>query len=312
MFHPTNGPGTLSNAPDKQAWLDEALPACPSFMSAARDLDQFYTCPSVAERCHHRLLKLLEKESVEVAKAFWLEPSAGARAFYTLMPSHARHGVDLDKANCGDGVAHGDFLKFEPLSSWLEAPDRPVITEGNPPFGKNSSLAIKFFNHAAKFSSVIAFIVPMTFRKESVQARLDRNFELLDDKDLDEDSFVFEGEAYDVPCCFQVWFRRDGPCRAVNAAPLEHKDFKFVPRDEATIAFRRVGGLAGKFFTDFESYANASHYFLKPSGSLPAFMRVLSAIDWSAIKRNNAGNPSISKRELVREYTAAKQRLAQS
>jgi hypothetical protein len=295
---------------DKGEWLDVALPECPSFMPSARELDQFYTHPAVAAQCHARLCEVLTSRGVAVKNAFWLEPSAGAGAFYLQMPAATRHGVDLEPVHGVPGVVQGDFMEFLPLDTWLAEPARPVITEGNPPFGKNSSLAIKFFNQAARFSQVIAFVVPMTFRKESVHARLDTRFMLVHDEVLAPNSFVFEGRPYDVPCCFQIWVRSDDERRPVKTAPLEHPDFSFVTRVDASLAFRRVGGLAGRFFTEFEAYADASHYFLKPRGSLRAFTEVLAAIDWSSVKQNNAGNPSISKRELVREYEAAKQRLS--
>ena len=42
------------------------------------------------------------------------------------------------------------------------------VSEIKPPFGKVSSLAIRFFNKCAQFSDVIAFIIPRTFNKVSV------------------------------------------------------------------------------------------------------------------------------------------------
>lgn len=278
-------------------------------MPTARELDQFYTHPHVAAKCHETLCRVLYGQQLDTTTAFWLEPSAGAGAFYAQMPAETRHGLDLEPVEGVQDIVQGDFLEFNPLEEWLAAPTRLVITEGNPPFGKNSSLAIKFFNHAARFSHVVAFVVPMTFRKESVHARLDTRFELIHDEALAENSFVFEGEVYDVPCCFQIWVRSASGRRNVKSAPLVHPDFDFVTRSTAALAFRRVGGLAGKLFTDFETYADASHYFLTPRGSLLQFMHLLNSIDWSDIKKNNAGNPSISKRELVQEYTRAKARL---
>ena len=44
-------------------------------------------------------------------------------------------------------------------------------------------MAIKFFNYTAKFSQVIAFIIPKTFRK-NIQNKLDLNFHLLSDIDI--------------------------------------------------------------------------------------------------------------------------------
>jgi predicted RNA methylase len=51
----------------------------------------------------------------------------------------------------------------------------------NPPFGRGSDLAIRFFNKAATFADYIAQIVPRTFRRPSIQNRLGDNFELVDE-----------------------------------------------------------------------------------------------------------------------------------
>ena len=66
---------------------------------------------------------------------------------------------------------------------------------GNPPFGRGGSNAIKFINKAAEFADTIAFILPRSFRKESRQRRVDKNFWLIKDIDLFEEScFIFEDE----------------------------------------------------------------------------------------------------------------------
>lgn len=231
-------------------------------------------------------------------RSTFLEPSAGKGVFYDLMPAKRRLGLDLEPKH--PGVIQGDFFAFTG-----EHLKRPVVTVGNPPFGKNASLAVRFFNHAARFSHLIAFVVPMTFRKASVINRLDRHFELILDKDLPADAFEFEGENYAVPCCFQIW-RRTESRRAVLGGSLRSEDFEFVTRERAHFAVRRVGALAGKVIADFAKYSAASHYFLGCRIEPEVVARRLSACDWSLEKANNAGNPSISKRELVAGYERVK------
>lgn len=263
-------------------------------MSTARELDQFYTLPRVARICFDSLLNKI----VLPAATVFLEPSAGTGSFFNLMPERHRLGYDLDP-RCS-GVVEQDFLKLQ----WPA--DRSfAVTVGNPPFGKNASLAVAFFNHAAQFSDVIAFIVPKTFRKVSLVRRLDTNFVLVSDEELHESAFVFEGQPYSVPCCFQIWKRSDIQ-RVDVIGPLEHSDFGFVAGSEADFAVRRVGGLAGKVLRDFIGYSPASHYFIKSRVGVSALIECLEAVDWSEIKSNTAGNPSISKRELVAGYERAK------
>jgi hypothetical protein len=262
-------------------------------MSNARKLDQFYTHPTVAKNCFNAI-----KETVKISKkAVFLEPSAGAGAFFKLFPRSRRIGLDLEPNH--PEVIEQDFFLFK------HDPSRtPLITVGNPPFGKNSSLAVRFFNHAAQFSSVIAFIIPKTFRKESIQKRLDANFSCVLDNDLPPNSFLFEGSPYDVPCCFQIWVKTNKSRVHVNT-PRTHSNFSFVARSQADFAIRRVGGLAGKVLKKFEQYSETSNYFIKAHIPENLLIQQLRRIDWTEVKANNAGNPSISKSELVAKYVEA-------
>lgn len=259
-------------------------------MSSSKELDQYYTSAPVAKECWLALKPLLPKGP----KTF-LEPSAGSGVFLDLMPKAHRLGLDLEPKH--PDVRQMDFFQFEgrfPHAS-------QVITVGNPPFGKNASLAVRFFNHAARFSRVVAFIVPKTFRKASLQKRLATHFHLVLDIDLSQNAFEFEGVPYDVPCCFQVWHRTDSP-RIHKDTALTHPDFSFVGKSDADFAIRRVGGRAGAVIEDFANYSAQSHYYIKAHRSVAHVKAILKAADWSEARENNAGNPSISKRELVSGY----------
>lgn len=260
--------------------------------STARELDQFYTTRKVAGEC----LDFLRKTVPLLEDDWFLEPSAGDGAFFESMPTGSRCGVDLEP-RC-PGVRQMNFLtEFVPPAirgRW--------ITSGNPPFGKNASLAVRFFNRAAEFSEVVAFIVPLTFRKHSLQKRLAKNFVLVGELCLPEDAFLFEGRPYSVPCCFQVWTRTDG-LRDMTDAPLEHKHFEFVSTGSADFAIRRVGGLAGKVLVNFAGYSPTSHYFIRAKIDTDLLVARFQSIDWNSVKWNTAGNPSISKRELIAKYS---------
>lgn len=259
-----------------------------------RALDQFYTRPAVALECWRFFCSHVERGPSDR----WLEPSAGAGAFFELLPAGQRVGLDIDPRH--PEVVRQDFLsEFEPpahQSRWL--------TVGNPPFGKNTSLAVRFFNKAAAFSDVIAFIVPLTFRKHSLQQRLDPRFSLLAELPLGEDAFVFDGKPYSVPCCFQVWARSDKP-RQATAPVLEHADFEFVSREQAHFAIRRVGRSAGKVFRDFHRYATTSHYFVRSRIAPELLAQRFEALCLNHEKWNTAGVASLGKRELVAAYQKA-------
>lgn len=266
-------------------------------MSHARKLDQFYTSRPIALRC----LDFLER-TIHISETdTFLEPSAGDGAFLELLLARAPGrcvGIDIDPMH--PEVLHGSFLDYE-------APTVPGrrITVGNPPFGKNSSLAVAFFKHAARFSNIVAFVVPLTFRKASMQKRLPSDFELVDELTLPPESFVFEGSPYSVPCSFQIWRQTDAKRVHVDT-PLQHPDFEFCEPAEAEFAIRRIGALAGKVLRDFEGYSPNSHYYIRPCAGIENLARLFEAIDWDRVKHNTAGVPSISKRELVVAYAAAR------
>jgi len=263
-------------------------------MSQARALDQFYTNRPIAKDC----FQFLAQEFSFREDDLFLEPSAGDGAFFEIFPTGRRVGCDLEPKH--PEVDKVDFLKeFTPklgVARW--------ICCGNPPFGKNSSLAVQFFNRAAEFCDVIAFVVPLTFRKSSLQKRLNKFFKLKAEMTMKEQAFVFEGAPYAVPCCFQVWVKATEP-RLIANTPLSHPDFEFCSPEEGSFAIRRVGGLAGKIIQPFAGYSPNSHYYIKPViADAQTLMRRIGSIDWADVKWNTAGNPSISKRELVAKYSA--------
>ena len=267
-----------------------------SVIAAARALDQFYTNRHVAAKCIQFVNEYLLAE--KLAADLWLEPAAGNGSFLNQLPQ-PRFGIDLDpKAH---NIQHGDFLQ------WTPAPRAgSIITIGNPPFGRNASLALRFVNHAADFADVVAFILPRTFEKPNFQRKIDRRLWLEASLPLDPDSFTLAGQPRAVPCVFQIWRRRSNERRTDIRTPLTHPDFRFAQSlDDAHFAFRRNGGLAGTCPTDKKSRSAASNYFICDTSPDGRVMARLTAIDWRPIRERTAGIPSIGKGELVAAYSEA-------
>lgn len=258
----------------------------------AEQLDQFFTKESLAKSLFKVLQNYLLKEKIEINN--WLEPSAGSGAFFKLMPLQGRLGIDI--APQIEGVIQSDFLDYQ-------LPNKPYITLGNPPFGKNSSLAIKFFNKCATRSEVIAFVVPKTFNKQSTISKLDRNFHLDYSEELPDNSFELQGQPYHVPCVFQIW-RKKNTLREKMVIIRKHEDFIFCDRENANFAIQRVGVNAGAVKKDLSTIASQSHYFIKANRE--EVETLFSKIDWNCVKYNTAGNPSIAKGELIELYIKEK------
>jgi hypothetical protein len=215
-----------------------------------------------------------------------VEPSAGTGSFLKLLPAGSL-AYDIDPKY--PGIHTADFLTVKIPS------DRNVAIIGNPPFGKNASTAVRFFNHAARQSSVIALILPRSFRKASIQKRLDPAFHLLRDEVVPNDAFLFRSKPYNVPAVFQIWERRSQP-RSVRAIETRHPDFEFTGPDRADFAIQRVGAQAGRVHRNFRA-SPSSHYFIR--GDVEA---VMAQLDFASVTGNVAGNPSLSKSEIVCMY----------
>ncbi len=261
-------------------------------MPTPRHLDQFYTRPEIAKSCWARVEAFLALHPK--TPSIWIEPSAGTGVFLDLLPE-PKLGLDLDPQR--DDILRADFLSYD-VSKFDH-----MIVIGNPPFGKNASLALRFLNYAAE-AQLVGFILPRTAEKVSWQRRVDPHLWLVDQMVLPQRSFVFKDHWYDVPCVFQLWERRPQK-RGLHHTALEHPDFAFVSKEQGQRAFQRVGVQAGRISSNFAHKAPASHYFLQQLHPQRDVFSILETIDWSPIKRRTAGNPSISKRELVLAYSQA-------
>ena len=176
------------------------------------NLDKFYTKPNIAKQC----FCFLQQYYPHISEEYFLEPSAGSGNFLPFLTKYDAFDIKPE----GNNIKQADFLTLELFRN-------DYITIGNPPFGKRSKLAIDFFNHAAKYSKIIAFIVPVSFMKWGVHKELDSNFNLLAYMYLPENSFTDNGKDFSVRCVFQIWTRENIPnnLRILKSPPIKHKDF---------------------------------------------------------------------------------------
>lgn len=160
--------------------------------------DQFYTTVPVAKQCYQLLLSNVNIGDYDII----LEPSAGTGSFFNLLPPENRKGIDLEP-KCKD-VQKLDFFDFK------QSTNNTYLVVGNPPFGRISSLAIRFFNKSATFADCIAFIIPRTFKRTSVQNKLSLYFKLVLSQDLPLTPCCFRPKM-SAKCCFQIWKRTEFP-----------------------------------------------------------------------------------------------------
>ena len=271
---------TRSNDPDGQA-------------SSARNRDQFYTRPDIAVELFEWLLDEPHVQALlATGGASFLEPSAGTGSFLRLLPPNT---LAYDIEPKAPGIIEADFL------TTILPRGANFIVIGNPPFGKNASMAVRFFNHAALVAYVIAVIVPRTFQKLSIQNRLDNAFHLCAEREVGRDAFIHDGAPKDVPTVFQIWVRQPWS-RPRISLPLNHSDFEFTTAERADFAFQRVGAKAGLVHRNF-ARSQSSNFFINPL--VDGVEATMKRLDFRKVARRTAGNPSISKAELVQLYGAA-------
>lgn len=253
--------------------------------------DQYYTRSDIAQHC----VEVMAGYVADMRGYQWIEPSAGKGAFLRFMPLGSR-GFDL--APKGPGIECADFLT-------LTLPrGRPLAFMGNPPFGKNASLAVRFVNHAALQGDFIAFILPRSFRKASIQNRIDRHLHLVHDEILEPNAFEFRGASHDVSTVFQIWERR-GEERPLHRVAAVHPDFAFTTPALCDFVIQRVGARAGRIHHDRGASPNC-HYFIRcNAGTWERLAAVMATLDFAEAARNVASNPSLAKSEIIALYNRA-------
>lgn len=252
-------------------------------------LDKFYTKPEVAK-------KFIDKCKVESYTTI-IEPSAGSGAFSNQISNCIAYDLEPESK----GIIKQDWFQYK----HKEQKDEKVLVIGNPPFGQQNSLAIAFINHSAAFADAVAFILPISFKKESVQARVAKNLTLTYEEILPNNSFTLDGKDYDVKCVFQIWKKTDTPRVVKSKGDLNKNNlFSYVKKsDSPDIVIQRVGGNAGKASTDVKDKSEASNYFIKlnkKSVSLDEIVKKLNDIHYES-KDYAVGPRSISKQELNKE-----------
>lgn len=253
--------------------------------------DQFYTEVGVAKSCISIVTSLFPYTS----ECFWVEPSAGDGAFLKNI-SYEKIGMDVDPK--GDEILKRDFFTWKPPDN----PDKDIIIIGNPPFGRQSSMAKAFIRRSCEFAKVIAFILPKSFTKPSMYGVFSPKFHLVHSHELEKNSFVINDAKYDVPCVFQVWEKRKTN-RPIMDAKVEPMGFKYVKdvkdvKADYDAAFRRVGGLAGMCYKNdgVTKYSHQSHYFLKFDDGVDVDA-VVKKINLHTFPSNTVGPRSLSKTE---------------
>jgi len=258
--------------------------------------DKFYTAHPIVNKC----IELINN-TLDIGEDDWcIEPSAGNGSFINGIKSLFRHYRFYDLEPENDEIMEQDYLDYD-SSIIHKSPQSKVHVVGNPPFGRQSSLAIKFIKKSTSYCDTISFILPKSFKKESLKKHFPLNFHLICDYDLPRYSFIVDNREYDVPCVFQIWRKEDTNRKIVEK--MTPNNYRFVKKEEDhDISFRRVGINAGSIDTDTDSKSKQSHYFIKFDIELTdELFDALQNIEYKC-KNDTCGPNSISKQELIKEF----------
>lgn len=258
--------------------------------------DKYYTKPHVVEEVMHEFKKVVPGA---YKHDIFIEPAAGSGAFVSHLKCLSNRVYMFDIRPEHKEVVKQDYLSLD-ISPFLNSKLR-VHVIGNPPFGKQSSLAKKFIQKSTLFADTIAFILPRSFKKTSMQTNFPLNWHLVANTDLKSNSFTVNDQDLDVPSVFQVWVKQDTKKRHVSKK-LKPVGFNFVKKDNLPdFSVRRVGFYAGSVDSDVENKNEETHLFVRVTNrkKIQQLQSVFASLKFK--HKNTVGPRSVSKQEILKQ-----------
>jgi predicted RNA methylase len=258
-------------------------------------IDKFYTKDTIVKLC----INFIKDNIIINNDDLIIEPSAGNGAFINEIKLLSNNYLFYDIEPENNEIIKKDYLEFN--SNEIINKYKNIHIIGNPPFGRQSSIAIKFIKKSCEFSNTISFILPKSFRKDSLKKYFPINFHLINELILPDKSFLINDIEYNVPCIFQIWEKKIIN-RIINEKLIPN-NFTFVKKNEnPDISFRRVGVNAGNIDINIETKNIQSHYFIKFTNNKPLEynIKLLSNIIFDF--DNVVGPKSISKQEIIYKF----------
>ncbi len=258
--------------------------------------EQYYTPAGLSLEIIQRVCRNIDNPT---SRAF-LEPAGGTGSFIEAAREYGFKDIQsMDIEPKHPMVIEQDFLEAN-----LKLSNAVCVT--NPPFGRNNSLSVPFFNKAAKYADIIAFIVPRSWRKWSVLNRLNLSFHLVDDWNLEIDYVDEEGNSThgvgNLRTCVQVWKRNDSVLRQPVKIP-DHGIIEKTTPDLADVSLTLFGYSCGTVKEDFPRVPNTTQTFLKLKH--PRALEALKSVDFSRFYNHTAYTEALGMQEinyLLNEY----------
>jgi len=258
-------------------------------------IDKFYTKKYVVDICIQIIRDNMEFGIDDAI----IEPSSGNGSFIDGIKSLSKNYIFYDLEPEHSEIIQQDYLLYN--SDEIKSKYVNIHVIGNPPFGRQSSLAIKFIKKSCEFADSVSFILPKSFKKDSLKNKIPTKFHLIFEYDLPSHSFLVNEIEYDVPCVFQIWKKMADNRPVIEK--LEPLHFIFVNKtDDPDISFRRVGVNAGVIDKNVEEKSIQSHYFIKFTNDKTIDENILLLSHITFDFNNTVGPKSISRQELIYKF----------
>ena len=260
--------------------------------------EEYFTDPLYAKKC----VELVESHRAIASFDAVVEPSAGTGVFLDAVTHPNVHAVDILPRD--PRVVKADYFDWRPPT------DKNILVIGNPPFGQRAALALRFLEKSMSYASVVAMILPRSFKKYTFQEMMNPRFHLVDS--LEGDSFFMaSGQPISVKTVFQIWEKRDQP-REKLVLPMSHPDFEMKhahlsrtseeKRAELIRNFPFAIPQVGAAFRPRDSgdIDKGSWWFIRPM--VDGVRERFEKLDFSFVEGMNTAHQSLSKRDIIRAY----------
>lgn len=276
-------------------------------ISERKALDKFYTKPHIAALVWEDFKSLLSNQnSLDVTV---VEPSAGDGKLLDVVDINK---IGFDLAPESENIIQNDFLSGD-ITSYVT---NEVVFFGNPPFGKKGKLAIDFVNKAFTYGKYVGFIVPIQFKKYSVQNRIIKEAKLVFERELPIDSFTLGDKDYKVRCVFQIWTIAESSINLRESKPVTvHNDFnmyqynctveaeKYFDYDWDFCVLRQgYGDFNQKFTKDDVNDLSRKKQWIFFKANNENILQRLNSIDFNKLSELNTSTRGFGKYDLIKEY----------
>ena len=257
--------------------------------------DNFFTKPQIAKQCidfFYQTCPFYKDNKV-------LEPSAGDGSFIQYLNNFTA----LDIFPKADNILKQDFLQWEP-------DNKNYVCLGNPPYGYRAQMAKAFIEKAATCSVAIGLILPIGMKRYFTYNSVRKDWGIVAQLDLPENSFLFNGKDYCQKTVFQIWLPRhtissmgfsdlrsyEKPSEENEYFSLSYLEFNknhehtweklklnwdFAMRTSSLKDSPRGTIIKKEDWTDEDRKSMYQLFFLKDKTKLDEVLDVINSIDWN-------------------------------